>query len=245
MGIFKMHSHSHIDFSQLIRPPKHASVFWQIQGDHDLFGVSGIVTKFKKHVPVFYAGDEATRLFEVVSGAVMVYVLLVDGRRQVVDIIMPGGVCGFSSANSYISNCETLTESSIRAYRKQEITNSEDLRSRILGKAEIQLCQMHEHALSLGRKTAEERVATLLTRFAAHAKINKYHMMSIDLPLTRGEMGDYLGLSLETVCRVLALLQKQTVIEIGRRHGEIIIVNLARLRRIASLEPISQEIKLC
>jgi CRP-like cAMP-binding protein len=240
-----MQSYSHADFSRLSNPPKHPSILWKTREGEVSHPDIGKPIKFKKHAPIFYAGDEATKLFEVISGAVMVYVLLVDGRRQVVDIVLSGGICGFSLKNTYISNCETLENSSIRIYHKRDITNSEELRSKILDKAEMQLCQMHEHALSLGRKTAEERVATLLARFSEHGTISKYHCTTIELPLTRGEMGDYLGLSLETVCRVLASLQKQGVIEIGRRHGEIIIVSLARLRRIASLDNFTRNLEVC
>jgi CRP-like cAMP-binding protein len=244
IGNNAMHSYSHTDFSRLSHPLKHPPIMWKTQeGEPSHLNMSA-VTKFKKHTPVFYAGDEATKLFEVISGSVMVYVLLVDGRRQVVDIVLPSGICGFSLKNTYISNCETLENSLIRVYHKRDIANSEELRSKILEKAEMQLCQMHEHALSLGRKTAEERVATLLARFSEHGTINKHHCTIIELPLTRGEMGDYLGLSLETVCRILASLQKQGVIEIGRRHGEIIIVSLARLRRIASLDSFTRNFEV-
>ena len=197
----------------------------------------GSRTRLDRHESLFYAGDSANRVFEVEQGAVMVFILLADGRRQVVEIVLPGGICGFSSGVNYTSSCEALSPVTLRAYRRGDLKRHDALRTYMFEKAEHQLCLMHEHSLSLGRKTAEERVSSLLARFAEHGVISSAdRSIAVDLPLTRGEIGDYLGLSLETVCRILTGLQNQGVIRIGRRHGEILIHNLRNLRRLAALE---------
>jgi CRP-like cAMP-binding protein len=105
---------------------------------------------------------------------------------------------------------------------------------------ERQLCAAQEHALSLGRMTAQQRVCALLSRFAGLRPMSRFERPSddrgfqIQLPMTRGEIGDYLGLSLETVCRTLTELQRKGVIGIGRHHGDVVIHSLKRLKRLCS-----------
>ena len=198
---------------------------------------------YLKHQAVFRAGDPATRLFEVIEGAVMVYQLLDDGRRQVVDLILPGGICGFSTSGHYASTGEALKWFLVRSHAKSDVARPDALRQKLIASAEQQICRMHQHALTLGRKTAEERVCTLLMLFA-EANIGFVDQdgpvprggLALDVPMTRGEMGDYLGLSLETVCRTLSDMQQKAVIEIGRKQGEVRIRNLRRLRELASLD---------
>ena len=198
---------------------------------------------YLKHQAVFRAGDPATRLFEVIEGAVMVYQLLDDGRRQVVDLVLPGGICGFSSNGHYTSTGEALKWSLIRGHAKSDIARADALREKLADFAEQQICRLHQHALTLGRKTAEERVCSLLMRFAeANSELvgrdglAPRDRLVLDIPMTRGEMGDYLGLSLETVCRTLSDMQQKAMIEIGRKQGEVRIRSLRRLRELASLE---------
>lgn len=198
---------------------------------------------YLKHQTVFRVGDPATRLFEVIEGAVMVYQLLDDGRRQVVDLVLPGGICGFSSSGHYASTGEALKWCLVLGHAKSDVACTDALRQKLAASAEQHICRLHQHALTLGRKTAEERVCTLLMRFA-EANIGFEDQdglaprggLLLDLPMTRGEMGDYLGLSLETVCRTLSDMQQKAVIEIGRKQGEVRICNLRRLRTLASLE---------
>jgi CRP/FNR family transcriptional regulator len=99
-----------------------------------------------------------------------------------------------------------------------------------------QIEALHEQALTLGRKTANERVAWLLARFALEAspiarvaKDGGYVDVSLQLPMTRGQIADYLGLTLETVCREMRRLAREDVIAIGPRQGQIKILRLACL----------------
>ena len=111
---------------------------------------------------------------------------------------------------------------------------------------ERKICALHEHAVSLGRKTAEERVCSLLMSVAGEAQgrlqsgvpsrvapsqaaSSRVACRTLDVPMTRGEIGDYLGLSLETVCRILSDLQHQVIIEIGCKQGEVDVRSLRRL----------------
>jgi CRP/FNR family transcriptional regulator, anaerobic regulatory protein len=194
---------------------------------------------FAKRQIVFHQGDSATHLYWVEEGAAMVQQYLEDGRRQLVEIVLPGGICGFSPHETYSATCETLQPSVLRACRRTELEQHAELGWQIEHQAERQLCALQEHALSLGRMTAQERVCALLAQFAAQHPSPGFRpgldggRLPLHLPMTRGEMGDYLGLSLETVCRALTELQRRGVIEIGRSHGDVAIRSLRRLKRLA------------
>jgi CRP/FNR family transcriptional regulator, anaerobic regulatory protein len=196
----------------------------------------GLVTKFDKHRPVYMAGDDAERFFEVESGAVMLYRILDDGRRQVVEIIFPGGICGLAVGPVHESCCQALMPSVLRSYKKTDLMRSDALRSRISQKLQSQLSSMHDHVVTLGRKTAQERVCTLILKLRdiENPPANEDGGEgTIALPMTRTEIADYLGLTLETVCRTLTDLNRRKLVESGQKKSEFRVKDLLRLRRAA------------
>lgn len=187
--------------------------------------------KLDKHRAVFRAGDDAERFFEVESGAVMVYRILDDGRRQVVEVVFPGGICGLDAGEFHESTCETLMPSVLRSYKMIELSRSDTLRARVVQKLQRQVSAMHEHAVSLGRKTAEERICSLIVRLGDQtaSKISQ----SVSLPMSRTEIADYLGLTLETVCRTITSLSRRKLLSAGGSKNEICVPNMSRLREVA------------
>jgi len=200
----------------------------------------GMPQTFARRQVVCHHGDPATHLFWVEQGAVLVQQYLEDGRRQLVDIVLPGGICGLAHDHVYSATCETLQPSVLRACRKSELERHAELGWVVEHQIERQLCAAQEHALGLGRMTAHERVCALLSRFAGQRAKSRIERpsddscVSIQLPLTRGEIGDYLGLSLETICRTMTDLQRKGMITIGRHHGELVIHNARQLKRLGS-----------
>lgn len=198
----------------------------------------GAQLTFAKRQIVCHHGDPATHLFWVEEGAVMVQQYLEDGRRQLVEIVLPGGICGFSQYLMYSATCETLQPSVIHACRKSELERHPELGWTVGHQVERQLCAAQEHALGLGRMTAQEKVCVLIFRFAGQRPTARFERPSddldlhIQLPMTRGEIGDYLGLSLETVCRTMTDLHRKGVITIGRHHGNVMIQSVKRLKRL-------------
>lgn len=193
-----------------------------------------------KHAVVFRAGDPATQLFEVIEDCVMVYLLLEDGRRQVVDLVWPGGICGFALDGAYPSTGEARQRFVVRAHAVSEAGLDAEFRDKLAAFAQRQICVLHQHAVILGRKSAQERVCSLLLRFAeacfgpgALEGAAPAGGWRLDAPMTRGEMGDYLGLSLETVCRTLSDLRQKSLIDIGRKQGQLRIRNIRHLRDAA------------
>ena len=199
-------------------------------------GPVGTKISFDRHETIFRVGDVAGEIFEILAGAAMVYQLLEDGRRQVVEVVLPGGMVGFAVNGSHPSTCEALTCVRLHSYRTCDLDHSLELRARVGAHAQAQICAMHQHVLALGRKTAEERVAGLIVRFAAVGLREFGCSISLELPMTRSEIGDHLGLSLETICRTLNGFQQKGLLALGKKRGEVIVKNLARLRQMAGME---------
>jgi CRP/FNR family transcriptional regulator len=194
-----------------------------------------------KHRSLYRAGDKAEHLFEVESGAVMVHRILSDGRRQLIEIVFPGGFCGLSTGDRHESDCETLTPTVVRSYKKADLTRSHLFCARILERLRRQLLSLHDHIVSLGRLTAEERVCSFILRlFATEQGAGELSdgnaERAISLPLTRNEMADYLGLTIGTVCRTLSSLSDRKLVELGRNKIQIKVLDLERMRKAACWE---------
>lgn len=194
-----------------------------------------------KHRSLYRAGDKAEHLFEVESGAVMVHRSLSDGRRQLIEIVFPGGCCGLSTGDQRESDCETLTPTVVRIYKKADLTRSHLLCAQIFERLRRQILSLHDHIVSLGRLTAEERICTLVLRLleseAGTVETGGPAMQySVSLPLTRTEIADYLGLTLGTVCRTFTDLQRRNLLAPGGNKSEIRVPDLNRLRRAACWE---------
>lgn len=180
---------------------------------------------------LFHAGDPATRVVEVLSGSVALWRSLPDGRRQLVEVVGPGGYAGFSPGGVHGCDGETLTKAVVRFHAKRDLLASAERLSAVIVTLERQLDDMHRYVTMLGRMSARERIAAFLLRHAKPA-IGK-DAATMKLPLTRGEIGDHLGLSMETVCRIFAELGRRGVIRIGARQGEIAILRVADLRAMS------------
>jgi CRP-like cAMP-binding protein len=193
---------------------------------------------FGRHEAVFREGDPAQRFFEVKQGSVILYKLLVDGRRQVVDFVRPGGICGFSQNGEYDATCEALKGAVLTAYEKSDLHKSVPMQLRLCSLIEAHVTGLHDHAVSLGRRTASERLGKFLLiladagghRCARHER----ETVTLNIPMTRGEMADYLGLSLETVCRTLTDLDRRGIVKIGRGHGDVVIPAICDLCRLVA-----------
>lgn len=160
---------------------------------------------------VYRAGDPVEVLFEVIDGAVMLSVGLGDGRRQIVEIARRGAVVGFAAGKVQPLDAETLVATQLRVFGRSAMAADPALELRVNAAATARLAALEEHILLLGRKSALERVATFLLSFAEPERDR------IDLcGLTRQEIGDHLGLTIETVSRNISRLKSQGLIAIDR-----------------------------
>jgi CRP/FNR family transcriptional regulator len=181
-------------------------------------------SRITQHSLVFLEGDPADRIYQVVEGAVMLYKLLPDGRRQVVELLGPGDVFGLSARPVYDSSAETLTPTVVAAFDRSIVERSPAFLHKLNRCVQSQICAMHEHAVLLGRKSALERVASFLVRFVPDrggygciGRAGREDRAMVRLAMTRQEIADYLGLTIETVSRAFSELRRRGIVSLDRQ----------------------------
>lgn len=186
--------------------------------DDELLELNAIATavELEAGATVFHEGDENTYLFNVVKGAVRLSKLLADGRRQITGFLFPGDFLGLSIANVYAYSAEAITDVSLCRFSRRGLTEfmgqSPKLEHQLLALASNELVEAQEQMLVLGRKTATERVVTFLIKLAERIGRQAGDGWELDLPMTRTDLGDYLGLTTETVSRTMSRLRDKGVI---------------------------------
>lgn len=191
-----------------------------------------------KREVLFRQGDTARYLFQISDGAVALERFLEDGRRQLVELLLPGDICGLSVDGAYSATGVALVPTTFDVLSLAELDRWPMLGAQIARQLQTQLRTVHDQLLAVGRMAAQERVCSLLARLSdvqdrcIRRPGSAGGPVCIHIPLTRGEMGDYLGLSLETVCRVMSNLERRGLITIGRCHGDVLIHDLARIKRL-------------
>ena len=176
---------------------------------------------------VIWAGERLDFVASVVRGVATLSHTLEDGRRQMVGLMLPSDFLGRPSRASVNYDITAVSELTLCCFRRQSfnelIRNVPHLSQRLLEMTLDELDAAREWMLVLGRKTAREKIASLLVIIARRDAMLKATPQGdtavFDLPLTREAMADYLGLTLETVSRQMTALRKDGVIEIeGKRH---------------------------
>ena len=180
----------------------------------------GIRMHFQRNETIFSEGDEARYSYKVGSGAIRLCKHLSDGRRQISGFVLPGEFCGFLHLDQHRFTAEATGDTVLTAYPQRQIEALGEQMPSVQRHLNSFLAQrvrsMQDHLVLLGRLTARERVASLLLLLADRAGVE--HGKPVSLPMTRQDMGDYLGLTIETVCRVLSDLKKQKVVELPDLH---------------------------
>lgn len=171
---------------------------------------------------LFWEGDPASVLYQVVSGTVRVFRITVDGRRGITAFLFPGDMFGFSLAGTSCCSAEAVVESRVKRLPRERLEdlmmNAPDLRREYWLAASNELSAAQEQLLMLSQKVAEERVATLLLLIARKIGRSLGGNIEIEIHMSRRDMADYLGLTVETVCRVMTKLKNLRYISlIGRR----------------------------
>ncbi len=183
-------------------------------------------------------GDSTSSVYEVVEGGVLLFKLLPDGRRQIIEVLGVGDVFGLSPNGVSDVGAETLTKARVAIYEKRRVDADPDLRDRIFTRLRAQMCALHDHALLLGRKSAQERVATFIMRLVpgrgGHACMGPAggcDETRVDLAMTRQEIADYLGLTIETVSRAFSALRRAGTIAYEKQDCVMIpsVCSLCRL----------------
>ncbi|MDE4132576.1 Crp/Fnr family transcriptional regulator [Phaeobacter sp. QD34_3] len=186
--------------------------------------------------PIIWSGDVMNFVGSVVSGIATLTQTMEDGRTQMVGLLLPSDFVGRPGRDGAAYNVVATTEVVMCCFRKKPfedlMVRTPHIAHRLLEMTLDELDAAREWMLVLGRKTAREKIASLLSiiarRDASLTPKGATNNMSFDLPLTREAMADYLGLTLETVSRQMSALKKDGVIELeGKRR--VTIPDMGRL----------------
>ena len=179
-------------------------------------------------------GDAAEFCYKILNGWVRRVKLMEDGRRQVCAFLMPGDLFGFDDLVTHDFAAEAVSDVVLRRYPRRLVEALADgrlaLARRLRDLTAISLRTAHSHLMLLGRKSASERIASFLLEMAE--RLPEHGDCVVCLPMTRTDVADYLGMTIETVCRNLAQFRRDGTIAIER--GGIAIRNRVSLEMIAS-----------
>ena len=197
----------------------------------------------EKGEPFFYSGQAFKSLYAVHSGSIKTFILTNDGDEQVIGFHMPGDLLGFDALGADIHSCtavaletSSVCEIPIRALQALCL-KAPHFAKHIMALMSQQITNQHDMMLMLAKKSAEVRIAALLlsisSRFQARGfSANQYH-----LSMSRHDIGNYLGLAVETVSRLLTHLHDAGMIQVDRRY--IRIADMNGLRQLAQLGEIN------
>jgi len=175
---------------------------------------------------LFQEGDAAQQVFTVTSGAIKEYKLLADGRCQVTGFYFAGDLIGMPEGTDYPVTAEALTDVSICAFPRlhmmELVGRFPELASRVIMKFQSEVTRGQEQMLSLGRLTAEERIAGFLLMLMDKTPDCAQADGSLSLQMKRADIADYLGLTVETVSRSFTKLRKAGVIETDQGSGVVV-----------------------
>ena len=197
----------------------------------------GTISHFDRNSMIFSEGDEADFSYKVITGAVRLSKMMSDGRRQIAEFALPGDFFGINWLDEYALTAEALNDVTVVCYGRGRLERlgdeNSEARAELFSTLRHDLWAAQNHLLLLGRQSALERVASFLVQLIDRNK--GADKTKLDLPMTRLDIADYLGLTIETVCRMLAILKRRAIIAIPDRHT-ITVRNAAALRRAAEPE---------
>jgi CRP/FNR family nitrogen fixation transcriptional regulator len=185
---------------------------------------------YARNAEIFGENEPAEYLYRVISGAVRTYKVLNDGRRQIGGFYLPGDVFGLEVGDEHTFSAEAITECKILVIKRSSVVALAARDSSVARELwtmtanELQRAQDH---IMLLIKTAQERVAGFLLEMASRSPGSN----EVELPMSRQDIADYLGLTIETVSRTLTQLEHSAAIAVPASR-RIVLRNRAALRRL-------------
>lgn len=186
---------------------------------------------------LYRVGEPQRAIFAIRSGSVKTYVLTNDGRMQITGFHISGELLGLGSVAAIYSASEAMVlettmvcEVPIEVLKKY-CEETPSVRQQVIKIMSQEILNNHELMLLLGKKNADERLATFLLGFSRRFQKRNYSPTKFNLSMSRSDIGNYLGIAEETVCRVFTRFQDDGLLTTERRQVQI--HDLARLKMIA------------
>jgi CRP-like cAMP-binding protein len=200
---------------------------------HALIGtieLMGAPMSFARNAEIYGENEPADYLYKVIHGSVRTYKVLADGRRQIGEFYMPGDVFGLESGDEHTFSAEAISESKVLVIKRSALialaARDNDVARQLWTLTGRELRRVQDHILLL-IKTAQERVAGFLLEMADRAASGN----AFELPMSRQDIADYLGLTIETVSRTLTHLESVAAIEVPTSR-RIVLRNRPALSRL-------------
>ncbi|MBW9052349.1 cyclic nucleotide-binding domain-containing protein [Rhizobium mesosinicum] len=172
---------------------------------------------------LFFEGDAAKHLFEVVEGTLRIFKIISDGRRVITGFLHAGDIVGVSLKDRYLYSAEAITNTKVRRFSRKafdnEVAGSPQLRPEVFARLCDEMAAAQDQMVLLSCKSAEERICTFLLRELLRAASDGEVDFVIELPMTRLDIADYLGLTIETVSRSITKLTSKGVLAPVGRHS--------------------------
>jgi CRP/FNR family nitrogen fixation transcriptional regulator len=189
--------------------------------------------KYNRHAEIYGEAEPAEYIYQVIEGAVRSYKLLSDGRRQIGAFHLAGDIFGLANGPLHRFTTEAIVETTVRLMKRcsleQVAEGDAHIALDLLNMTTGNLQHAEDHMLLLGRKTSLERVAAFLLEM--DRRLSAAGVMA--LPMCRRDIADYLGLTLETVSRVLSQLHAMAIIGfIGQTQRQITLLDQRRLAEL-------------
>jgi CRP/FNR family transcriptional regulator, nitrogen fixation regulation protein len=189
--------------------------------------------KYARGAEIYGESEPADYIYQVVDGAVRSYKLLSDGRRQIGAFHLAGDIFGLENSAAHRFTAEAIVETTARLIRRCSLEHVAEtdvvVALDLLNMTTRNLRHAEEHMLLLGRKTSLERVAAFLLEMDRRLTAAGI----IALPMSRRDIADYLGLTLETVSRALSCLHAKGILGfLGQTQREIVLLDRVRLAEL-------------
>jgi len=185
---------------------------------------------------LFDEGEVARQVYNVTDGCLKLFKLLPDGRKQVTGFMFAGDFVGLADSETYICSAEAVTDVSLCCFDKSKLDKlahkHRSFEKRLLGRARSELADTQNQMLLLGRKSAEERLASFVLMLSERAVLGGAADNPVNLPMSGKDIADYLGLTTETVSRTWSRLHKLKVINKDAARS-LTVVDFDKLRRLS------------
>jgi CRP/FNR family transcriptional regulator, nitrogen fixation regulation protein len=192
----------------------------------------GAVMSYPRNAEIFGENEPADYVYKVISGSVRTYKILADGRRQIGGFYLPGDVFGLQFAKEHAFSAEAVTNVKVLVVKRGALTALAG-RDAAVGRDLFDLTSRElrrmQNCMLLLVKSAQERVASFLLEMAERASSGNI----VELSMSRQDIADYLGLTIETVSRTLTCLESSATIEVPTSR-RIVLRNRSVLNRLNS-----------
>ena len=190
----------------------------------------GAAMPFGRNAEIYGENEPAEYLYKVISGTVRTYKVLNDGRRQIGAFYVAGDMFGLEIGDVHTFSAEAIVDCKVMVIKRSTVISlaarDNDISRQLWAMTASELLRVQDHILLL-IKTAQERVAGFLLEMAKRAPAGN----EIDLPMSRQDIADYLGLTIETVSRTLTQLENSSAIAVPSSR-RIVLRNRAALTRM-------------